>query len=152
MTNENKRIGRPKGSKNKPKNTLSPLNTSGIKPWEYKVLVRPDVVPEKSKGGVFYGDKERSQMQMGMCKGTIVDMSRLAFNYDVDMKTVIPKNERPQIGMRVLFAKYAGGEIEGADRVTYRIMTDKDVLGELLSESEDFQEPAVPLIFSGAAA
>jgi co-chaperonin GroES (HSP10) len=132
--------------------TISPLNTSGIKPWEYKVLVRPDEIPELSKGGIMYTSQIVDQMKRAMCKGTIVDMSRLAFNYDVDMTTVIPPEERPQIGMRVIFAKYAGGEIEGEDRITYRIMNDKDIMGQVVSEREEFEEPVVPLVFKGSAA
>ena len=129
---------------------LSMLNTSGIKPWEYKVLIKPDLVPERSKGGIAYSDQIRSNMQMAICKGTIVDMSPLAFNYDVDMTTRIPPEARPQIGMRVLFAKYAGGEIEGEDRITYRMMNDKDILGEVVSELNEFREPVVPLAFRSA--
>ena len=134
------------------KNKVSPINTSGVKPWEYKVLIRPDVAPEHSKGGVHYSQQVRSQMQMGICKGTIVDMSRLAFNYDADMTTVIPESERPQIGMRVLFAKYAGGEIEGDDRVTYRMMNDKDILGQVVSEPDEDRCEHTTLTFAGVAA
>jgi co-chaperonin GroES (HSP10) len=126
------------------------INTSGIKPWEYKVLVRPDIVSETSKGGIHYSEQVRQQMQNAMCKGTIVAVSRLAFNYDADMKTVIPPDERPTVGMRVIFAKYAGGEVIGDDHVTYRMLNDKDIMGEVTSRPDNHASaPALTISFPG---
>ena len=132
-----------------PYRSISPLNLSGIRPWEYKIIVLPDEVDEKSRGGVLYDEKTRDQMQRGICKGTLVDMSRLAFNYDADMQTVIPVEERPTIGMRILFAKYAGAEIEGVDRRKYRIMNDKDAMGEVVLEDAPQDAEVIPLTFKG---
>lgn len=109
----------------------NPLNTSGIEPFEFKVLVRPDEVKSVTKGGIMLAQQTVQAMQFAICKGTLVALSPLAFNYDEG----ITDSDCPQPGARVLFAKYAGGEVEGRDGKTYRIMSDKDVMAFLTDET-----------------
>jgi co-chaperonin GroES (HSP10) len=109
----------------------NPLNTSGIEPFEFKVLVRPDEVKKVSKGGIHYTQPTVDAMQFAVCKGTMIALSPLAFNYDEG----ITDSDCPQPGARVLFAKYAGGEVEGRDGKTYRIMSDKDIMAFLTDET-----------------
>lgn len=109
----------------------NPLNTSGIEPFEFKVLVRPDEVKQVTKGGIMLAQQTVQAMQFAICKGTMVALSPLAFNYDEG----ITNSDCPQPGARVLFAKYAGGEVEGRDGKTYRIMSDKDIMAFLTDET-----------------
>jgi len=93
-------------------------NPSGLKPCEFKILVKPDEVPTKC--GELYvplqvTEKERREQVFG----TIVAVGGNAFE---DWKEPIP---RP--GDRVLVAKYAGITQKGKDGEYYTILYDKDV-------------------------
>lgn len=119
------------------------LNTSGLKPKEYNVLVRPDDVEEVTPGGVIRPPEYIDGQKRAISIGTLVAASRLAWNYD-------PKEEKIVPGTRVLFAKYAGGAIKGpADGVTYRIMKDKDILSEITDENGSASGEAPILHFPG---
>lgn len=109
---------------------------AGIAPFEFKVVVLPNKVNEKSRGGVIIPDVVQGQQQQAVSKGTIVAVSPFAFTYfDPDVKTyrqVLAKwPGTPKIGDQVLFARYSGSELRGNDWETYRIMNDKDVMAIL---------------------
>jgi len=115
------------------------LNTSGIQPVEYKVLVLPDEVESKTKKGIIKPDETVDAERRALSIGTLVARSPYAFNFEAGMSPIEP-------GTRVLYAKYAGGEIKGpADGLRYRIMTDKDILGIIVATgSPDADE--VPIL------
>ncbi len=122
------------------------LNTSGIAPLEYKVLVLPDEVEAITKKGIYKADETIDAEKRAICLGTLVANSPWAFNFDAGMTALLP-------GTRVLYAKYAGGEIKGpADGRTYRIMNDKDILGEVTHEGQLAGEDVPILHWEGAAA
>jgi chaperonin GroES len=102
-------------------------NESGIFPTEYKVLVSPVVVEEKSKGGIILPDEKKERDQFAQMEGVLVALSPLAFTYD-DWKEAKP----PKVGDRVLFAKYAGTVVKGKDGKDYRLANDKDVAAVLV--------------------
>lgn len=106
----------------------SVLNQSGIHPTKFCVLVLPDKADDSittESGFKLYKpvdtiDKEERASQTG----TIIEVSPLAFTYEI-----WPDGARkPQIGDKVIFAKYAGFLRRGKDAKDYRIMEDKDVL------------------------
>ena len=102
-------------------------NKSGITPTEYKVLIRPEAVEEKTKGGIILPDPVKEQEQFAQMQGELVAVSPLAFTY-ADW----PENaEVPKPGCRVLFAKYAGATVKGADGADYRIVNDRDIAAVL---------------------
>ena len=102
-------------------------NTSGIYPTEYKVLVKPEPVELKSKGGIIIPDEARDRNQAAATRGEIIDVSPLAFTYD-DWQS----DERiPKVGDMVAFARYAGVSIEGDDEEDYRLVSDKEVIAIL---------------------
>ncbi len=102
-------------------------NRSGIYPTEYKVLVQPDKVEEKTSGGIFLPEDVQEKDQHASTKGTLIDISPLAFKYD-DW----PSSERvPKPGDRIAFARYAGVSIDGSDGEQYRLINDKDVIAIL---------------------
>lgn len=104
------------------------LNPSGIYPTEYKVLVRPKPVEEKTAGGIFIPDESRERQQYASTEGELVAVSPLAFTY-VD---VWPAGfEKPAVGNRVVFAKYAGTKIKGRDGQDYQLVNDKDIAAVL---------------------
>ena len=101
-------------------------NPSGILPTEYKVLIRPRAVDEKTKGGIIIPDASKEREQFAPMEGESSAVSPLAFTY-YDWKTAQP----PKAGDRVLFAKFAGAVVKGKDGVEYRLANDKDVTAVL---------------------
>ena len=98
-------------------------NPSGIFPTEYRVLIRPQVLEEKTKGGIIIPDERRERDQFAVLEGELVAVSPLAFSYHDWPEGTSP----PQVGDRVLFAKFAGSKQKGADGVEYRLINDRDV-------------------------
>lgn len=103
------------------------MNLSGILPVEYRVLISPKPVDEKSKGGILLPDETRERDQFAQMEGTLVACSPLAFTYD-DWKGATP----PKPGDRVLFAKFSGAKVTGKDGKEYRIVNDKDICAVLV--------------------
>lgn len=103
------------------------INQSGIAPTEFKVLVLPDIVAEKSAGGVIYPDGHKDTKQFAEIMGVLIAVSPLAFTY-ADWP---PDAARPKPGDRVLFAMYGGRELPGKDGKKYRVINDKDVIAVL---------------------
>lgn len=98
-------------------------NPSGINPTEYRVLVRPKKVEEKSAGGIIIPDQTKERDQYAAMEGVLIAVSPVAFGY-----TEWPEGSRvPQIGDKVMFAKYAGSNIKGRDGEDYRVINDKDI-------------------------
>lgn len=101
-------------------------NPSGIIPTEYKILVLPDDVPEKTPGGLLVPAYARDQRQGACQTGTVIDMSAEAFSF------IEAKHTRlPAIGDRIAYTKYAGMIVHGRDKKVYKLMNDKDVAGIL---------------------
>lgn len=102
---------------------MEQVNTSGIIPTEFKVLVLPDPVEEKTKGGIIIPQNSLERETIAQTKGVLIALSPIAFTYEN-----FPANARlPQPGDRVSYAKYAGGFIDGKDGKQYRIMNDRDI-------------------------
>ena len=103
------------------------MNTSGIRPVEYNVLVKPDVVEEKTAGGLYIPDDKRERDQFGQIMGELIAVSPAAFTYNYEGWPV--GEFVPQVGNRVVFSKYQATEIKGADGETYWLMKDKSIIG-----------------------
>jgi chaperonin GroES len=101
-------------------------NPSGVYPTEYKVLIRPIEVDQKTKGGIIIPDETKERDQFAQMRGVLVAVSPLAFTYD-DWKDAKP----PKVGDEVLFAKYAGAVVDGKDGKKYRLTNDKDIAAVL---------------------
>jgi len=102
-----------------------PINRIGdMQPIEFKVLVKLDVVEDKSAGGIYLPESAVEREGHAAERGTIINMADNAF-FDNEIFA-----EKPVVGNRVLFAKYSGMlviEMEGRDKVKYRLMNDKDI-------------------------
>lgn len=94
------------------------MNESGVYPVEYKVLIKPEVVENKTSGGLYLPDQTKDKDQMAQVKGVLVAIGGNAFE---DWQAA------PEIGDKVYFAKYAGYVIKGEDGEEYRLANDKDV-------------------------
>ena len=105
------------------------MNASGINPTEYKVLISPIKVDEKTKGGIILPDEHKDREQFAQMQGILVAVSPLAFTYaDQDSWGEAPN---PKPGDKVLFAKFAGAAVKGKDGADYRLVNDKDIAAVL---------------------
>jgi co-chaperonin GroES (HSP10) len=119
-----KKKGRPQGSRNKKRSlTSNPDNHSGIIPFQFKVLILPDEIKKKTKGGILLPDEAVDLESRGQILGTIIELSPAAFSYhDWPDWVVFPK-----AGDRVYFARHSGSTVRGKDGVDYRMVNDKDI-------------------------
>lgn len=99
------------------------INSSGITPTEYNVLVYPKSVEEKTAGGIILPDEHRDRQQQASMEGELIAVSPLAFKFDDWPDDA----EKPAPGDQVLFSRHAGIIKEGVDGKAYRIIKDKDV-------------------------
>jgi co-chaperonin GroES (HSP10) len=101
-------------------------NKTGIRPIEYKVLVLPDQVSEKTGGGLIVkADQTIYEETRGQVIGTLVAKSDMAFS-DGEGKNWLC--DIPQPGQKIMFAKYSGLMTDRIDGLHYRLMNDKDVV------------------------
>ena len=98
-------------------------NPSGISPTEYNVLVKPEKIDDKTKGGVLLADTTLDRKQAFMTKGVLVAVSPLAFTYERFPEGHPP----PKVGDTVIFTKAAGVSVEGVDGAEYKLLKDKDI-------------------------
>lgn len=99
-------------------------NPSGIHPTEFKVLLLPKAVEERTKGGIILADVTRDSAKYAELEATIVEVAPGAFTYLTDEDW---RGAKPQAGDRVIIAKYSGVRVKGADGVEYLLTNDKDV-------------------------
>ena len=103
-------------------------NLSGIRPVEFNILIKQDVVADKTKFGLLKPDEIVEREKHGQTRGVIVAVSPLAFNEDI---WPIGMN-RPSPGQRIAFARHAGTFITGEDGAEYRVVKDKDVVAVIV--------------------
>lgn len=96
------------------------MNSSGMMPMEYNVLVKPKAVEEKTRGGLFLPDQVKEKDGFQRTEGKLVAVSPVAFTY----ATWPDGARKPQIGDLVIFSKYSATEIKGDDGADYWIMKD----------------------------
>ena len=102
-----------------PKNTNTE-NTSGLRAVEYKVLIKPVEVAEKTKGGIILPDSAKEKEEFARSEGVIVAVGEIAFT---DPDWLNP----PKVEDLVLFDKFAGSLVTGVDGETYRLINDKEI-------------------------
>jgi co-chaperonin GroES (HSP10) len=99
-------------------NRNNAVNTSGMWPVEYKILILPEEVEEVSKGGIVLTTSTTERDKMAQVKGRLIAVGGNAFE---DWK-----GRAPEVGDHLWFAKYAGYVVKGADGKDYRLCNDKD--------------------------
>lgn len=105
------------------------MNPTGIKPVEFKVLVKVDDVADRSSGGIFLPEHTLEREQMGHDRGILVEKGDMAFDGW--------KGRVPEVGDKVIFNKYAGSVIQyrgenGMER--YRLCKEEDIGAVILEE------------------
>lgn len=103
-------------------------NSSGVTPLDLRVVVRPDPVETKTKGGIIIPDEAKEREKYATVKGTLIAAGENAWE---EAAARSPHFTRPQPGDRIMIAKYGGILFKGADGEDYRIMNDEDVIARL---------------------
>ncbi len=93
-----------------------------IIPVGWVLVVKPDLVEEKTKSGIVIPQMAREREQAQAIIGTVIRIG------DEAWEKFQPDSTTPDVGDKVLFAKYAGQVIE-LDGTEYRILNDQDILG-----------------------
>jgi chaperonin GroES len=93
-------------------------NPSGLQPVEYKILIEPEEVEQKSAGGIVLATSTTEKEQMAQVRGKLIAAGGNAFS---DWLPPIPA-----VGDSIWYAKYAGYVIKGDDGKEYRLANDKD--------------------------
>lgn len=108
-----------------------------IKPLGHRVLVAPDNIETKTKGGIILVDETARQERQAQVIGTVLDIGDTCW---ADSPTGEPWCK---IGDRVVFAKYAGmkiwNPIEGKYREDMLLLNDLD-LTAIITEEEDIYD------------
>lgn len=99
-------------------------NSSGIIPTEYKVLIEPKTVENKI-GSIIIPDTRRDHDKYAQTEGRIVAVSHLAFTYASDDEW---GDRKPKAGDPVLYAKFAGVNVNGRDGKEYVLVNDKEIV------------------------
>ena len=89
-----------------------------VTPVEYKVLIKPDKIDDKSAGGLYLPDSTREREQYAVDRGEIIGHGEGFFE---KLPGPVPK-----VGDKVIFNKYAGTLIQ-IDRKKFRLCNDKDI-------------------------
>lgn len=101
------------------------MNESGIKPMGYNVLVQPQAVEAKTKGGLLLPEVVIEKDEFGRTEGILVAVSPMAFAF-----AEWPEGEpKPQPGDRVIFSRYNATEMTGKDGGKYWMMKDQSIVG-----------------------
>lgn len=101
------------------------MNETGITPTGGHLLVFPDVVEEKTSGGIYLPDTTRDTEQRAATSGTIVAIGPQAWQ-DID-----DGSPWAEVGDHVSYARYAGVEMKGKDDKSYVLINDNDLLAVL---------------------
>lgn len=104
------------------------MNKSGIYPIEYKVLLLPEKIEEKTEGGIILPENVKDQEEMAQVRATLIAIGGNAFE---GMKEPLPK-----LGDKVYIAKYAGFHVEGIDGEMYQIASDKNIAAIIREEGK----------------
>jgi len=97
------------------------MNPTGIKPVEFKVLIKVNIVDHKSP--ILLPDSVLDREQMAHDRGLLVAISDMAFSDWI--------GKIPRVGDNVIFNKYAGSVIHYQKnknpREQFRLCNDKDI-------------------------
>jgi chaperonin GroES len=139
--------------------TKTSQNKSGIFPCGNHVLVKPDVIEEKSKGGVVIPDWVIERHQQSVSYGYIIAVGPDYCKHSVEIteryidgvwkpverKTIKFSERFAEPGDRIAFAIYSGRECTGEDGEKYVLINDQDITApvteKVVATSIEAREP-----------
>lgn len=108
-----------------------------IEPEGTKVVIQPDEVDERTKGGLWLPQQTKQMEQNAVTTGTIMRVGPEAEIHFSDKGSM----RAAEVGDRVVFARYGGVEIKWGKK-KFRIVQDADVVAFLNEEpprGEDYE-------------
>lgn len=102
------------------------VNNSGILPTGGHLLVLPEKVEEKTKGGIYLPETAREKEQQAATVGLLMAVGPSAWK-DLD-----DGSAWAEVGDKVSYSRYAGVTMVGQDNESYVLINDNDVLAKLL--------------------
>lgn len=106
-------------------------NTSGIRPLQDLVLVKPDADLPTKDGLIAIPEAVRARHSLAQTYGYLVAWGPTAFKFEEKQYGVV---YTPKVGQRIMFAKYGGIVIKGKDGQQYRMFKDGDIGAEVDEE------------------
>ena len=103
-------------------------NRSGITPIGDQVLVLPDKSVRRTAGGIELPDSIADTHDGAAESGIIAAIGDGAWTWNMD-RTRRFEGNKPRVGDRVVFTRYAGLERYGNDGPMYRLMSDNCIGG-----------------------
>jgi chaperonin GroES len=113
------------------------MNTSGLYPQGFFVVIELDPTEEKTAGGIILPTTTQDKDKLATQEGRLVATGRGAFNYIDDW----PESEKPGLGDRVLFKRYAG-HLHERDGKSYRLLNDQDIIATIEPEAAEQRRAA----------
>ena len=107
------------------------VNSSGLIPVEFFVVVELDPAEEKTKGGLYLPPSVQDKDKVSAQEGTLIAVSPHAFDYAADW----PEGSKPQVGQRVLFKRYDGSLHERGER-QFKLLNDKSIIAIVEAPAE----------------
>ena len=116
-------------------------NKSGIYPCGNHILVKPDVIPEKTEGGIIVPPSEREKHKQMVAYGYVIALGPDCFIHSVEtmerfindqlrlVERRVVQYSKPfaAVGDRISFAVHSGRYYMGIDGEEYRMMNDTDI-------------------------
>jgi chaperonin GroES len=109
-------------------------NTSGLRPFGKNLLVRVDETPKTSGGGVMFTDQMLEQLDAQSVTGCVYAVGPEAFRQFDDGHPW--QGDKPAIGERIYFEKFAGTLARGKDGAMYRVMDYRAVAAGYLDPAD----------------
>lgn len=106
----------------------------GLRPMEFNVLILPEAVEGKTKGGIILPDEVKDADKAAANRGLLVAVSPVAFDF-AEFRDV-----KPQVGDHVWYARYAGTKVKGRDGREYVLCKDRDI-GAVIEPAEPADIP-----------
>jgi co-chaperonin GroES (HSP10) len=103
------------------------INTSGYDVLEYRILILPDVIEEKTAGGIIIPESSKDDLQASKTLATIVYIGEKAFDQGTDKEW----KKKPKVGDKILIPSYEGYRLskdQTKDNKEYRIILDRSIL------------------------
>ena len=98
-----------------------------LKAVGYRMLIKLDAVEEVLKSGlVIASDKERKRQEVGMEKGTVIDIGPNAYEE-------LEGDPWVKVGDRIMFQRYAGVIVEDG-KTKFRAINDTDVYAIIVKD------------------
>ena len=102
------------------------INQSGIIPTGGHLLVLPEKVEEKTKGGIYLPKTTQEKEQQAATVGTLIAIGPTAWK-DLD-----DGSAWAEVGNKISYSRYAGVSMDGMDNESYVLINDNDVLAKLI--------------------